>query len=171
MKKNLLSVLILALLLVNVILTAITMFSVTSTNKKTATIVDQIASVLKLELSTGEDEEAAPTVSIEDTATYDIVDEMTIPLKVGADGGDHFAIVSVTLSMDKTSKGYKSYGEDMESRESLLKGEIIDAFKSYTIEEVKADESVVIQDILDRFKTMFDSDFIYKVSFRSVMYQ
>lgn len=171
MKKNLLSVLILALLLVNVILTAVTMFSVTSTNKKTATIVNQIASVLQLELSTNGTDEAARTVSIEDTVTHDIEEEMTIPLKTGEDGEKHFALVSITLSMDKTSKGYKSYGENIGDNESLLKGEIIDAFKKYTIEEVEADDSVVIQDILERFQKMFDSDFIYKVSFRSVMYQ
>lgn len=171
MKKNLLSVLILALLLVNVILTAVTMFSVTSTNKKTATIVNQIASVLQLELSAGDAEEAAAAVSLEDTVSYDIEEEMTIPLKAGADGEDHFAIISVTLSMNKKSSGYKSYGEKIQERESLLKGEIIDAFRGYTIEEVKADESVVVQDILNRFRKMFDSDFIYKVSFRNVMYQ
>ena len=40
MKKNLMSVLILALLIVNIVLTVITMISVTSTNKKTAAVVN-----------------------------------------------------------------------------------------------------------------------------------
>lgn len=171
MKKNLLSILILALLIVNVILTAVTMFSVTSTNKKTAAIVNQIASVLQLELNNGADESEAETVSMEDTATYDISEELTIPLKTGADAKDHYAIVSVSLSMNTKSPGYKAYGESIADRDSLIKGEIIDAFRSYTIEELKADEDVVVEDILKRLQKMFDSDFIYKVSFRGVMYQ
>ena len=48
MKKNLMSVLILALLIVNIVLTVITMVSVTSTNKKTASVVNSIATVLNL---------------------------------------------------------------------------------------------------------------------------
>ena len=137
MKKNLLSILILALLLVNVILTAITMFSVTSTNKKTANIVGQIASVLQLDLGTGEEGEKV-AVSMEDTATYDIEEEMTIPLKPGADAKDHYAIVSVSLSMNTKSDGYKKFGETISEKESLIKGEIVEAFRGYTIEEVKA---------------------------------
>ena len=168
--KNLLSILILALLLVNVILTAITMFSVTSTNKKTANIVGQIASVLQLDLGTGEEGEKV-AVSMEDTATYDIEEEMTIPLKPGADAKDHYANVSVSLSMNTKSDGYKKFGETISEKESLIKGEIVEAFRGYTIEEVKADENVVVDDILNRLQKMFDSDFIYKVSFRGVMYQ
>ena len=48
MKKNLLSIVILALLIVNLVLTSIMMFSVTSTNKKTGAVVADIASILKL---------------------------------------------------------------------------------------------------------------------------
>ena len=53
MKKNLLSVVILALLVVNLILTGIMMFSCVSANKKTAALVNDIASVLDLELTGG----------------------------------------------------------------------------------------------------------------------
>ena len=42
MKKNLISVIILALLIVNIVLTAIMMFSVTGASKKTAALVDNI---------------------------------------------------------------------------------------------------------------------------------
>ena len=51
MKRNLISILILALLIVNVVLTAIMMFSVTSTSKKTAALVDSISSAIALELT------------------------------------------------------------------------------------------------------------------------
>lgn len=169
MKKNLLSVLILALLLVNVILTAIMMFSVTSTNKKTAAIITQIASVLDLNISAEGGEEETASVSIEDTQVYDIADELTIPLKAGADGKDHYAIVSVSLSLNTKSEDYKTYGATMDNQASLIKGEIIEAFGSYTVEELKVDESVVREDILKRIQSLFGSDFVYKISFRGFM--
>ena len=54
MKKNLISIIILALLIVNIVLTAIMMFSVTTTNRKTAALVGDIASAISLDLGTGE---------------------------------------------------------------------------------------------------------------------
>ena len=50
MKKNLLSILILVLLIVNIALTVVMMISVTGTNKKTGELVTSIATVLNLEL-------------------------------------------------------------------------------------------------------------------------
>ena len=98
MKKNLMSVLILALLIVNIVLTVITMVSVTSTNKKTASVVNSIATVLNLELNTSGDDTAEKEVSIDDTAVYNIEDSMTIPLRKGEDGKEHYALVSVSLA-------------------------------------------------------------------------
>ena len=60
MKKNLISIVILALLIVNIVLTAIMMFSVTSASKKTAALVDNISKALDLELAAngnGEEQE------------------------------------------------------------------------------------------------------------------
>ena len=50
MKKNMLTVLILALLLVNIVLTSVLMVGVMGTNKKTADLVDNIATDLNLQL-------------------------------------------------------------------------------------------------------------------------
>ena len=84
MKKNLLSIIILALLIVNLVMTSVMMISVTGTNEKTAAIVTDIASVLKLELNQGtETGESAEAVSLENTEAYDLPDEMTIPLLKG----------------------------------------------------------------------------------------
>ena len=60
MKKNLISVLILALLVVNLVLTSIMMFSTMSSVKKTSALVTSIASVLNIELG-GESEVAGET--------------------------------------------------------------------------------------------------------------
>ena len=51
MKKNLLSIVILGLLIVNVVLTSVMLFSVTGTMKKTATLIDSISVALKLEMN------------------------------------------------------------------------------------------------------------------------
>ena len=50
MKKNMLSILILALLIVNIVLTAIMMFSITGTAKKTSALIDDISAAINLDL-------------------------------------------------------------------------------------------------------------------------
>ena len=89
MKKNLLSVIILALLVVNLALTGVMMFSTVSANKKTVALVDQIAAILNMEVKPELDTESAKEVSILDTDTYNIADEMVITLKKGEDGAEH----------------------------------------------------------------------------------
>lgn len=172
MKKNLVSIIILALLVVNIILTAIMLFSVTGTMKKTSALIDGISMALSLEL--GEDAAeaaAAESVPMENVAVYQIADEMTIPLAIGADGKDHFCMVSVSLSMNTKADGYKDYGETVGEKEDLIKGEIVSAIGSYTIEEAKADTDAIRADVLKRVQKLYGYDFIYDVVFREIFFQ
>lgn len=174
MKKNLLSIIILVLLIVNLVMTSVMMISVTGTNKKTAAIVTDIASVLKLELNQGtEAEESAETVSLENTEAYDLPDEMTIPLLKGEDGVMHYALVKVSLSMNVKSDGYKTYGADISSRQSLIEGVITEVISQYNVDEVQVKSAEIQDEILSRLqsKEMFDSDFIYKVTFSKFLVQ
>lgn len=174
MKKNLLTILILALLIVNLVLTGIIMFSTISANKKTVALVNNIATVLNLEIGpvAGSEEEAAvEEVSMADTEMYDIADQMTIALKKGADGKDHYALVEVSLSMNKKDKDFKDYSAMMPTKESLIKSEIIDVISSYTKEEVEADKKGMEEAILTHIQDMFDSQFVYDVAFRNINLQ
>ena len=172
MKKNLVSIIILALLVVNIILTSVMLFSVTGTMKKTASLIDGITMALSLEL--GEDINAAAeaeAVPMENVSVYQIADEMRIPLAVGADGKDHFCMVSVSLSMNTKADGYKDYGETVGEKEDLIIGEIVSAIGSYTIEEAKANTDAIRKDILQRIQKMYGYDFIYDVVFREIFFQ
>ena len=176
MKKNLISVVILALMIVNIVLTAIMMFSVTGTSRKTAALVDNIAMALNLELEAGGGE--GIVVPMSDIATYDISEKMTIPLKMekdaeGNDGASHFFIASVTLSMNTKDKDYKTYGsdEEMAARESLIKSEINDVVGRYTVDEARNNQDQIRTEILQRIQNMYDSEFIFNVAFSDLMIQ
>ncbi len=166
MKKNLMSILILALLVVNLVLTAIMMFSVTGAMKSTTALVGKIAAVLDLELQLDTDENA---VAIENSATYDIADTMTIPLKIDeteAEPTQHYAMIQVSLQMDMSKEDYKTYSETLLTNESIIKGEIIEVVSSHTLAEFRNDTDGVRSEILASLQRMYGSDFIYKVVFR-----
>lgn len=168
MKKNLLSIIILSLLVVNIALTVVMMFSVVKTNQKTAEIVTDIASILKLELDTSEG--SVQEVSIADTQVYTIADSMTIRLKNDeGDDKDHYLIVKVSFSLNTKHEDFATYG-DLSTKEDLLKGEINSVVGSYTYAEAKLSPDQMCDEILRRVQTMYGSDFIYKVSFSEIIF-
>lgn len=171
MKRNLLTIIILALLIVNLALTGIVMFSTVSVNKKTVALVTDIASVLELEIGDSaivSEEEAVENVSISDTEVYDIEDAMTIALKKGADEDDHFALVEVSLSLNIKDEDYEEYQPMLATKESLIKSEIITVIGSYTKEEVMANTTGLEEEILIKIQDMFGSKFVYDVAFRNI---
>ena len=171
MKKNLISIVILALLVVNIVLSSITLLSVSGTNRKTAALVTDIAAAINLDLGrqTAEEKQEV-TVSMADVVTYDITD-LTVPLKKGEnDEKEHYAMLSVTLSMNSKDKDYKTYG-DLSARESLIKGEINDAVSQHTADEARENSHAIEEEILQRVQAMFDSQFIYDVTFSSILIQ
>lgn len=173
MKKNLLSILILALLVVNLIMTSIMMISVLNQSNKTAKLVGKIAAAVDLELNTGTmGDDTAEEVSIKNTDVYVISEAMTIPLAAGEDGKDHYFIVTVSLSLNMKHKDYKTYGsaEAMEGKESLIKSEINSVISQYTLEYCKANQEALCQEILERLQDMYDSDFIFNVTFSDPLY-
>ena len=172
MKKNLFTILILAMLFVNLVLTGITMFSLVSANKKTVALVDDISAALSLDLSKPEEAtEEDTTISIADTAVYNIEDSMTIALKPSADGSEHYAVVSVSFSLNTQDPDYETYQPMLSDKESKIKSEIIDAVGSRTKEEAMADREGMQQDILNRVQSMFNSKFIYEAYFRDIKFQ
>lgn len=174
MKKNLLSIVILSLLVVNIVLTVIMMMNVMGTNQKTAAIVTDIASVLNLELDKGDGSSGSGSVSLEDTVVYSVQDSMTITLKRDeGDEKDHYCIVKVSFSLDSTNPDYAKYGDgagDLSSMETLMKSEVINVISSYTLSEAQLSQQQMADDILKRIQELYGSNFIYKVSFSEIMF-
>ena len=172
MKKNLMSVVILALLVVNLILTGIMMFSCVSANKKTAALVNDIASVLDLELTGGgSNAEEVAAVSVADTEIYNIADAMTVALRPSEDGKEHYCMCEVSFSMNKTHEDYETMSPMVAAQESKIRSIIIGVIGGYTKEEAQANQKAIENAILEQVQQMFGSNFIYEAYFRDVKFQ
>ena len=171
MKKNLLSILILALVLVNLVLNIVIIFSVLPAANKTNKMVTQICSILDIELAA--DEEKSGKVSMDKLAVYELSEgaTMTMNFKGGEDGKAHYLVTSVSISMNTENEGYKKYGETISAKESIIKGEINNVVSSHTVEEYQVDAAGIREEIVKNLQEMFDSDFIVDVTFSDVIYQ
>lgn len=170
MKKNLMSVLILALVLVNTILTAVLAIGIIPSVKKSNQLVETVASAINLELN-GADGESVSSVPMAQIETYDLEDDMTINFKKGEDGKDHYVVLKASVSMDTKNKGYKEYGEEISAKASIIRNEINSVVSSYTYDEFRDDQQAVQNEILKNLRKVFDSDFIVSVGFSSVTCQ
>lgn len=179
MKKNLLSIIILALLVVNIAMTGFMLLSVMTTNSQTAKLISDIAAALELEANGGNtggfSGSASGNVGVSNIATFGFTgdDKLTINLKASADGKSHFMLVEVVFSMNTASSDYATYGteESLAGMRDLVKGKVTSVLSSYTLEELQEDDQKAKDKILDEVQELYGSNFIYEVTFSSVLYQ
>ena len=171
MKKNLMTVLILALLVVNIVLTSVMLVSIVGTNKKTAQLVDNITTAMKLEL-TVPGASGSANVALTDTEVYNIADTMTIPLKSAAGTKQDYIMFDVSLSINTKSADYKTYGssDTLSGYENLIKDAITATVSAHTEDECREDMEGLKEEILQSIQSLFQSDFIYKVSISGVKF-
>ncbi len=184
MKKNLVSIIILALLIVNLVLTCFMMFSFTGAAQKTWTVVSDIAYAMNMAKGgapASEGAEEMEEVAIQDLVSYDIADPMTIPLKAAPPGPDgetipiSYIVIQVSLQLNSEDKDFKDFGEgDLTQYASIIQDEILNVFGKYTKTEVQSDEldtmDKIKKEIVEQVRVRFNSDFVYSISFRDIKY-
>ncbi len=179
MKKNLLSIIILALLIVNIGMTGFMLLSVMTTNSQTAALIADIAAALELEANGGNtggfSGSASGVVAPTDVATFGFTgdEKLTINLKAGEDGKSHYMVVEVVFSMNKASADYATLGSEdqLASMKELVKSKVTNTLSSYSLEELQSGSDAIAREtILEEVQELFGSNFIYDVSFSSVLY-
>ena len=170
MKKNLFSIFILALLLINLVFTGFVAFTVIPAASRTSELVTKVATAIDLELE-DEDANGLGNVTISDIEVVDIEDDMTINLKKSSDGKDHVAVLGVALSINTKHEDYKKLGESVNSKTSLIKDTIRSTVSGFTLEDMQDRQETVLKTVLDNLRKLFGSDMIAAVHFRSAIYQ
>lgn len=160
MKKNIFSVIITALTVINVVLTAIMFFVMLPTFQKTNNLITQVASVLNLELDADADANGDSDYSLSDLEpiTVDFGDsDQTYNLKAGADGKEHYAMLSgYVLNLNKSSEEYdKSLNETITNNQSQITGIISSVIQSHTKDE--ATQDLIQKEALEKIQELLDS--------------
>ena len=180
MKKNLLTIIVIALLIVNIVMTGIMMVSMMGTNKKTADLVSDIAAVLNLELGVEEEEEVVE-IPMSQQFIWNLTDKLEIPLQsediVDVNGNitgkkDHYIVFeTIAFSLDTKAKGYKEYGENIANYESMVRDAVTSTVSKHTIDDCRNDFDTIRKDVLEAVRALFDEEFIYNVAISGIKYQ
>lgn len=164
MKKNILTIIIMALTAINVIMTAILFFVMLPTFQKTNKLITRVVSVLDLELETDE-EDGAESYSVKDLETFEVAfdKEETVNLKKGSDDEDHFAKLSgYSLSINKSSDDYKDLSKTLDNQKAEITNIILGTMAEHTAEDISREG--IMEEALEKIQEHFDSKFIVSIS-------
>ncbi len=172
MKKNLLTIITFALVLVNIVLTSILTITIMPEVKKVNELVTRICDAIDLDLQAATGAESTETVSLENVESYNLPDSLTINLKPGADGATHYGVVSITLSINKKSESYETYGANITGGmyDGIISDTVNATISKYTYEEITADQSAVQREIKNELNAKFGSNLIVNVGFVKVTF-
>lgn len=164
MKKNLITVIILAICVVNLILNVMIVFVCMPSAKKTNNLITEIASVLQLEL---ESNNGQPVVELENIANFNI-EAQVVNLKPSENSDkQHYVQMGLTLELDKSSEDYESLNAVLEGAQGAIFDEARNVVQNYTYEEVTNQENQekIKKQILDKLQKKYATQCIYNVSF------
>lgn len=167
MKKNLISVLILALVFANFVLTAILMFTVLPETQKANTLIEKVCSAIDLDLNSGGTNETS-NIPIDQQDTYKVNEgeKITTNLAKGNDGKSHYAIVKVSLVLNKKSNNYATYNQEfLANQDETIKNDVIQVIGQYTLDEFETNKEQVKSEILSDMQKLFGADLVIGVNF------
>lgn len=167
MKKNLMTVIILALVFANFVLTALLLFTVYPQTQKANEMITRVCEAIDLELNSG----AATGLSnlpVSQIETYDVASGETMTINLA--DGKHYAVISVAISVNKESDIYEDNEGTayLSTKESIIKDAINNIVSQYTKEELNASTDAVKSEILKNLQKTFGADYVVGVSFPKI---
>lgn len=175
MKKNIFTIIITALCAVNLILTAVVLFATVPTMKQTSNLIKQVSQAVDLELEASEENQEAE-VTVKDRENHEFKNStgttITINLKKGSDGKDHWAQVdAVYVTVNKASEDYEDMVTILDEKGSDVINIATDVIGSYDYEKLTNNKGEMKNEMVKKLQEFFDSDFIIDVSFDNLRFQ
>lgn len=169
MKKNILTVVIMASTVMNLILTIVMVFSIVPAMNKTNKLIDKVASVIDLEI----DKEEAENIPVENLEAYDIAFESKQTINLKPDEGDkesHFVVIDgIVVSFNKEADDYEKVSESVKAANVYVTDFVKEAISEQSISTLN--ESAVKQAALAKIQEFYGSKCIVRISLSGFMFQ
>lgn len=162
MKKNILTIVIMASSLINLVLSAVLVFSVMPAMNKTSNLVDKVASVIDLEI---EDENAeADDYTIEDVVTYAIDYDTSVKINLQRVEGDtaHYAILDgIVVSFNSKADDYKSINESITTTDIYVQDIVKETISEYSYHDI--DQTKIRQEAVRKLQEKYNTKCIVDI--------
>jgi flagellar FliL protein len=166
MKKNLITVLILAISIINLVFNILLVFVFMPSATKTNNLITDIAKVLDIEIAS---QEGISDVSFDmaNLAPFELEQGNPINLADDGSGTSHVLQYGLTLNLDSKAEDYDKVNTSLTSSTALVYDLTRDIIAKYTYAEVKDVEvqRQIKEEILSSLRETFGTVCIYSVSF------
>ncbi|MBP3620323.1 MAG: flagellar basal body-associated FliL family protein [Lachnospiraceae bacterium] len=167
MKKNLITVIILAICIINLIFNILIVFVFMPQATKTNNLITDIAKALDLEIASLNSGAYPGQFDVSNLSPFQL--EQGNPINLASDGsGDtHVVQYGLTINLDKTAADYNKTLDNLTASTALIYDTTRDIIGKYTYEQV-IDVEVqrqIKEEILASLKQTFNTECIYSVSF------
>lgn len=173
MKKNMLSIVMIALLVVNIVLNVVLLFAVVPNASKMNNLIKKVASAVDLQIE--EESDGSEDYSIADLKSYTFTsDSLTITLKKNDDGKDHYAVITgISLSLNSKADDYDTISQYITNNEIKIKDKITSVFSKYTKDEAQSKVDSIKKEILDELssESCLNSKVVVEVNFGNLAFQ
>ena len=164
MKKNILTIVIMAATLINVILSAVLVFSVMPAMNKTSNLVDKVASVIDLEIEDANAEEQEYTMDDLDPyqKTYDPAVNINLKKEAGDDANHYAQLAGFTVSFNKKAEDYSKISETIRTNDVYVDDIVRETISSYTASSF--DRKKVPTEIVKKIQEKYNTKVVVEVS-------
>lgn len=171
MKRNILTIVILAFSIVNLVLTALIVFSVVPNVKKTNNLIDQVAKIINLDLEAQNGKEKI--ITSDDLENYALEEEVIINLKKDTGSSkERYAVVSkISLTLYNGVSDYDKVKKIIDESKDSIYDIIRKGFSSYTLDEAKANEDVIKANIIEMLNERYGDKVVHSIAFGGLVYQ
>ena len=159
MKRNMLAIVILAVTLINLTLSAVIIFTVIPKAKRTDALIEKIVAAVELDTESGIGKNYGE-VALADQDEYTFTDKM---INLNNDKPS-LAQVSITVTLNKKHDDYKVVQPTIESKENRIISVVGSVLKDYTAVEVSTYAEDINKDALEKIQEIFQSDCIIEVT-------
>lgn len=164
MKKNILTIVIMAASLINVVLSAVLIFTVMPAMNKTSNLVDKVASVIDLEIEDANAEDQEWTV--DDLVAYQKTYEATVNINLKKDAGEdanHYAQLSgFSVSFNTKAEDYDSVYESISTNDIYVDDIVKETIANYTVSTI--DQTKVKAEIVKKIQEKYNTKAVVVVS-------
>ena len=164
MKKNILTVVIMACTLINLVLTAVLVFTVMPAMNKTTNLIDKVASVIDLEIETKDESEDYTIADLESFAIdYDAVQNINLLPEEGDDTMHVFRMKGIVVSFNMKAEDYATVSEQIKTDSTHVKDIVIKTISAHTKSDF--DQVKVANECVKKLQELYNTKCLVELIF------
>ncbi|MBQ9120670.1 MAG: hypothetical protein IJY09_11565 [Lachnospiraceae bacterium] len=165
MKKNILTIIILAATLVNLTLSAVMLFVYLPNAQKMNTLITKICQVIDLDLESPLPVPEDEKVAVADLESHVISSDMVVGLSKGEDGKIYYASIAASLVLNTKAEDYATVSTLMTTQSERIKEIVQIEVGKLNKDNFHESREAVREAILATLQEEFETKCIYRVDF------